>query len=103
MEKIIFAVIIALVGVLIWYLKAQTKRQNIREDKRDERDIKREEKILNIVDVSLVNVEKAVRKDSENTEKVERTMNGLKDVITNHLVSSIDKLTTEVRKLNGKK
>ena len=103
MEKIIFAVITALVGVLIWYLKAQTNRSNIREDKRDVRDTKREEKILNIVDMSLVNVEKAVRKDSENTEKVERTMNGLKDVITNHLVSSIDKLTTEVRKLNGKK
>ena len=46
---------------------------------------------------------KTVTKDSENTAKVEVTMNGLKNVIENHLVHSIDKLATEVSNLNGKK
>ena len=103
MEKILATALMAVIGVLIWYLKSQTKRQDKREDKRDERDTKREEKVLNIVDSSLKDMEKTVRKDSENTEKVEKTMNGLKNVIVNHLVSSIDKLTTEVARLNGKK
>jgi len=97
MEKIIFAVITALIGVLIWYLKAQTNRSNKREDKRDVRDALREDKILNIMDVTLKNVEKTVRKDSENTEKVEKTMSRLEKTIENHLVHSIDKLTSEIR------
>jgi len=97
MEKIIFAVITALVGVLIWYLKCQTNRSNKREDKRDVRDALREDKILNIMDVTLKNVEKTVRKDSENTEKVEKTMSRLEKTIENHLVHSIDELTSEIR------
>ena len=103
MEKIILTVITALVGVLIWYLKAQTNRNNKREDKRDTRDEKREEKILNIVDVTLKSVERTVMKDSDNTEKVEKTMSDLKDTINNHLVHSINNLTEEVSKLNEKK
>jgi len=99
MEKIIFAVITALVGVLIWYLKAQTNRSNKREDKRDVRDALREDKLLNIMDVTLKNVEKTVRKDSENTEKVEKTVGELKNVISNHLVHSINDLTKEIKKM----
>ena len=47
-------------------------------------------------------MEKTVDKDSANTAEVNKTMKGLKNVIENHLVHSIDKLTTEVRKLNDK-
>lgn len=103
MIGIIAAAMTALVGVVIWYLKQQTKHQIKREDKRDERDAKREEKILDIVDVSLKDMEKTVRKDSDNTEKVVHTMGALKDVIENHLVHSINELTVEVSRLNGKK
>ena len=103
MEKIIISTMTALIGVMVWYLKCQTKRQNIREEKRDERDVKREDRILNIVDVTLKGVEKTVMKDSENTERVEMTINRLENTIENHLVHSIDDLTIEVRKLNDKK
>lgn len=44
MEKIIAWVVTALIGVLIWYLKYQTKRQAEREDKHDAIQAKREEK-----------------------------------------------------------
>ena len=99
MNGIIAATITTLVGVMVWYLKCQTKRQNKREDKRDERDAKREEKILNIVDVTLKDVEKSVTKDSENTAKVERTMNKLEGTISNDLVHTIKDLTVEIRKM----
>ena len=103
MLGIIAAAMTALIGVVIWYLKQQTKHQIKREDKRDERDAKREDKILNIVDVSLKDMEKTVRKDSENTEKSTTIMSRLESTIDNHLVSSINELTTEVKKLNGRK
>lgn len=51
----------------------------------------------------LVKISDNVAKDSDNTEKVERTMNKLESTISNHLVSSIDNLTSEVRRMNGKK
>ena len=87
---------------MVWYFWYQTKRQTKREDKREERDAKREEKILHIIDVSLKDMEKTVRKDSENTEKVENTISGLKNAIENHLVHSIKRLTAEILKLNKK-
>ncbi len=44
MEKILAYVVTVLVGVMIWYLKYQTKRQAQREDKNDEERTKRQEK-----------------------------------------------------------
>ena len=48
-------------------------------------------------------MDETIQKDSENTEKVGEAVNSLKDIIDNHLVHSIDKLTTEVSRLNGRK
>ena len=48
-------------------------------------------------------MDETIQKDSENTEKVGEAVNSLKDTIDNHLVHSIDKLTTEVSRLNEKK
>ena len=103
MEKTIVAAVVAIIGVLIWYLKCQTKRQNKREDKRDERDAKREDKILNIVDVSLKDLDKTVKENTENTVKMTGSVDDLKDVIGNHLVHNIEKLTNEISRLNEKK
>ena len=110
MEKIIATALIALIGVMIWYLKCQTKRMNKREDKRDERDAKREDKILDIVNVSLKDMEKTVSKDSENTVAMNDStvamkvsVDELKEVISNHLVHNIEKLTNEISRMNGKK
>lgn len=41
---IVSATITTLVGVMVWYLKHQTKRQAEREDKQDEERIKRQDK-----------------------------------------------------------
>ena len=103
MEKIILAVITALVGVLVWYLKAQTNRQNKREDKRDERDTKREETILNIVDSSLKDLKETVKEDSGNTAKMTQSVGELKNIIGNHLVHNIEKLTEQIERMNEKK
>ena len=103
MEKIILAVITALVGVLVWYLKAQTNRQNKREDKRDERDTKREETILNIVDSSLKDLKETVKEDSHNTAKMTESVGELKNIIGNHLVHNIEKLTEQIQRMNDKK
>ena len=43
MEKIIGTAIIAIITVLIWYLKTNTKHQNEREDKHDTERAKRED------------------------------------------------------------
>lgn len=51
----------------------------------------------------LDKIDETVIKDSENTAKVEVAVDKLTDVISNHLVHSIEKLTTEVSRLNGKK
>lgn len=48
-------------------------------------------------------MEKTVAKDSENTAKVEKSIDTLNDTINNHLVHAINKLTSEVSRLNGKK
>ena len=103
MIEIISSVIIALVGVLIWYLKAQTNRQNKREDKRDERDADREKAILNIVDSSLKDLGKTVKEDSDNTATMTKSVNKLEEVISNHLVHNIDKLTKEIQNMNEKR
>ena len=100
MIGIIAAAMTALVGVVVWYLKQQTKHQIKREDKRDERDTKREEKILNIVDVSLKDMEKTVSKDSDNTVAMTKSVDSLKTTIDNHLVHSIDNLTVEIKRMN---
>jgi len=102
MEKIIAWVVTALIGVLIWYLKCQTNRQNEREDKRDKRDAEREDKILNIVDVSLKDLGKTVKEDSDNTANMTKSVYELKDVISNHLVHNIEKLTSEISRMNNK-
>jgi len=99
MTGIIAAAMTALVGVVVWYLKQQTKHQIKREDKRDERDAKREEKILNIVDTSLKDMEKTVRKDSDNTVIVAKSVNSLKTTIENHLIHAIDGLTKEIKEM----
>ena len=44
MEKILAYVVTVLVGVMIWYLKYQTKRQAQREDKNDEERTERQTK-----------------------------------------------------------
>ena len=82
---------LGIAGVLAWYLWYSTKQNT----KREIRDEKREEKILNIVDTSLKDMEKTVSQDSRNTAD-------LKDVISNHLVHSVNSLTTEIRKMNKK-
>ena len=48
-------------------------------------------------------IEEAVKKDSENTEKMTESVDKLEDTISNHLVHNIDKLTTEISRLNNKK
>lgn len=94
---------LGIAGVLAWFLWHTTKQNTKRETARETRDAKREEKILNIVDTSLKDMDKTVTKDSENTEQVKISIDKLEDTISNHLVHSIDKLTTEVLRLNGKK
>jgi len=91
MEKILAGAIMILIGALIWYLKYQTKQQT-----------KREDKILNIVDTSLKDMEETVSRDADNTEEMTKSVGELKNVIGNHLVHNIEKLTTEISKLNEK-
>ena len=54
-------------GVLLmlggWYFIHQVNRQAKREDKREERDVVREEKILDMVDTSLKNIEVTTSKN----------------------------------------
>ena len=51
----------------------------------------------------LDKLDKSVIKDSENTEKVEKSIDILTDTINNHLVHTIDNLTAEIRRMNDKK
>ena len=51
----------------------------------------------------LDKLDKTVTKDSDNTEKMTKSVDKLTDVISNHLVHNIDKLTTEISRMNGKK
>lgn len=51
----------------------------------------------------VVKMEKTVKKDSDNTEKMEKTVSGLKSVIQNGLIHAIKNLTAEIRKMNDKK
>ena len=46
---------------------------------------------------------KIVKEDSDNTVKVTESVNKLTGVISNHLVHNIDKLTTEIQRMNEKK
>ena len=48
-------------------------------------------------------MEKTVSKDSDNTETMTKSVDELKDVISNHLVHSVDELTQEIKRMNGKK
>ena len=51
----------------------------------------------------LDKIDATVIKDSENTAKVEVAVDKLTDVISNHLVHTIEDLTGEVRRMNDKK
>ena len=48
-------------------------------------------------------MEKTVSKDADNTETMTKSVDDLKDVISNHLVHNIDKLTNEISRMNDKK
>ena len=72
-----------LLFLVVWYFYSQVRRQNKREDKRETRQETREDKILNIVDTSLKNIEttttenKKLNKDiavimSQNLTKLEK-------------------------------
>lgn len=51
----------------------------------------------------LDKIDENIIKDSANTKEVKTSINGLKDTIDNHLVHSMNNLTAEIRKMNGKK
>ena len=48
-------------------------------------------------------MEKTVSKDSDNTETMTKSVDALNNVISNHLVHNMDKLTTEIQRMNDKK
>jgi len=80
MIGIIAAAMTALISVIVWYLKHQTKAQTEREKKHDEQQAKREEKH---------------DKQQEEDRKFHR------DLITNHLTGLHD-ISTENSKLNSR-
>jgi len=98
-----------LVGLMVWYLKYQTKRQATREDKLDEerikkenkRDEERKEEILFIRNL-VTNDVKDLHKDSiKNADLNNQSIVILKDVSDNQkrlckLIESVD------RKINGR-
>ena len=63
---------------MVWYLWHTTRRQANREDKREERDAKREEKVLNMVDSSLKTIEVTTTKNKALNKQIaviqERTL-----------------------------
>jgi len=97
-----FCTNLGIMGALAWFLWFTTKQNNKREVARETRDCKREEKILNIMDTSIKDMQETVKRDSENTEKVEKVMTRLDNTINNHLVHSIEGLTKEIKKMNQK-
>ena len=64
--------------MLAWYLWHQTRAQANRESKREERDAKREDKVLNMMDTSLKNIEIATVKNKSLNKQIaviqERTL-----------------------------
>ena len=68
----VFSIIIA------WYLWHQTRTQTDREKKREVRDEKREDKVLNMMDTSLKNIETATIKNKSLNKQIaiiqERTL-----------------------------
>lgn len=81
---IIGTVITMIVGALVWHLKSQTKHQNKRDDRREVRDAKREDRLVNIVDETL----------KTNTESTKT----LTSVIKNDLVHVLGDLKEEIKK-----
>ena len=68
-------------GVLLmlgaWYFIHQVKRQANREDKREERDIAREDKVMDMVDTSLKNIEITTMKNKVLNKQVVATQERL--------------------------
>ena len=66
---------------MVWYLWHTTRRQANREDKREERDAKREEKVLNMVDSSLKTIEVTTTKNKALNKQIaviqERTLKAM--------------------------
>ena len=85
MEKILYAVLMIVVSAIIWNMRYQTKR-----------DAKREEKMQNFVDTTLKDLGETVKEDSGNTKECTKAVKSLKNVIENHLVYSIKKLTEKI-------
>ena len=86
-------------GVLLmlggWYFINQVKRQAKREDKREERDIAREDKVMDMVDVTLKNIEittmknKALNKQIVLTqERITTYMDSIEQAVRNTLEMS---------------
>jgi len=62
--------------------------------------------VINFMDMfknEIPKLAEIVKEDSDNTVKVTESVNELKAVISNHLVHNIDKLTTEIQRMNDKK
>jgi len=110
MIGIIAAAMTALVSVMVWYLKYQTKRQAEREDKQDEERTKRQEKrdkdqkeerdyYRNLITNDM---EELHKDDTKNTNLNTQSITLLKDIGDNQnklckLIESVD------RKINGEK
>jgi len=110
MIGIIAAAMTALVSVMVWYLKYQTKRQAEREDKQDEERTKRQEKrdkdqkeerdyYRNLITNDM---EELHKDDTKNTNLNTQSIALLKDIGDNQnklckLIESVD------RKINGEK
>jgi len=110
MIRIVAGSVTALIGVMVWYLKYQTKRQANREDKQDEERAERQEKrdkdqkeerdyYRNLI----TNDMEALHKDSvKNADLNNQSIVLLKDIGENQnklckLIESVD------RRINGRK
>ena len=75
-ETLGVAGILLMLGV--WYFIHQVNRQNRREDKREARDVKREDKVMDMVDTSLKTIETTTTKNKALNKQIaviqERTL-----------------------------
>ena len=62
--------------------------------------------VINFMDMfknEIPKLGKIVKEDSDNTVRVKESVDQLTNVISNHLVHNIDKLTSEIQRMNEKK
>ena len=94
--------IVGVFGIaLAWYLWYTTRRQAIREDKREARDEKREDKVLNMVDTSLKNIEIVTMKNKTLNKQIAVIQERTLKAIDEHKVENRDAFSKLVRAIDN--